>query len=136
MPPSVLGVRISRAKLLIGAIAVALAVAGGFAVAGGRTVPAGIWLQVDQDPSLTELHLLIFRRCSSEGEKVRSVTVEETDDSIVIEVWVSGPIFGGTMTSCEGMSYSVQLDEPLGERQVLKRNPDGTETPIRDNPFP
>lgn len=54
----------NRSWLMLAAVVVVAVAAGGvYFATGGSTVPAGIWLQSDQDPASTQVNLAVFAAC-------------------------------------------------------------------------
>jgi hypothetical protein len=104
----------------------------------GTIEPASIWLDGEPDPTSSEVALLIFGHCDGNPVKVNSHSVEETADSVIVDLKIRVPfhLFGDAFDpSCAGEPYVLHLDAVVGDREILTLNPDGSTSPIQVNPY-
>lgn len=124
-----------RHWVLIGCL-LGLAIGTVFAIGYGRTGPGGLWLDGTPDPAARQVSLFVFGSCSG-SERIRSVSVDESPDDVVLDVRIRWPLGVGAPTcgSYQGTPLVVSLDEPLGERRILVLEPDGSTSLILPSPF-
>jgi hypothetical protein len=120
----------TAALVLFASIGIAL-------LSNGRSGTASLWLDGDLDPLSSQLSLFVSGSCDPDGEQVRSVSVRESPDAVVVEVQIRWPMGLGTPScgSYEGTPYVVRLEQPLGDRQVYALNPDSSRSLVLPSPF-
>lgn len=96
--------------------------------ADGDLGPADLTLAAEPSPDQTTIDLLVHEQACASGQsaegRIELVEAEETDDQIRLRIAVRPYQPGGAATgvTCQGnppTPFTVELTEPLGERQVL-----------------
>lgn len=96
--------------------------------ADGAVGPAGLLLATEPSPDQTTIDLLVIERACASGQsaegRVELVELEETDDQVRLHIGVRPyePEGDATGVTCQGnppTPFTVELAEPLGDRQVV-----------------
>lgn len=96
--------------------------------AEGPVGPATLSLAAEPFPDQTTIDLLVMEQACASGQsaegRIELVELEETDDQVRLRVGVRPyqPEGGGTDMTCQGnppTPFTVELAEPLGDRQVV-----------------
>lgn len=128
----------NRSRLVWGVIVLSvLSLLAVLVVRNGRTVHGYLWLDGEPDRTSTEVEVFVGGGCDPEREQIRSITIEETTDAVVVDLMVRAPLGLGAPTcgSYEGMPHSLHLDSPIGDREIRILNPDSTTTQVLPSPF-
>jgi hypothetical protein len=95
---------------------------------------ANLWLNGSPGPEAVTFDVGVFG-CGNDPS-VTSVSVEETDDAVIVSVLIREPrSFRCGGPSSPGTPLTIRLEQPLGDRAVLQPRPDASMEPIRPNPF-
>ena len=110
-------------SVLVLAVVIIIGVVAYFAVSTGDERTS--W-QLAESPSGTELQIGVLRGAC---ESVDDLEVQETDEAVVIKSYLSS----GSGAHCTDMSLhfeprTVQLDAPLGDRELSGCNPASSDT--------